>query len=135
MKLILLSCAALFMSGLRNSFATANAAADPVAAVGDELAQLKDLVAKQTAQISELQKQLGVATAPKLEGETPLDLMIKGAKLNPDRVKWRVASGLTPEQAIAAERQQKSYDAAKNKAEGLAASQKAAAEKAAAKGK
>lgn len=109
MKLIILSLAALFAGGLRDTFATANTADSPPT----ELDALKKQLAEQSEQIATLQKQIGEKDAEPKEDTSTLALLAKGAGVPLEDVRWRLRAGLDPEQAVQAALDQKKFDAAK----------------------
>lgn len=118
-KLILMSAVALIF-GRPSAFCTANGdtpAAPP--GVDDIIARVSALEAasaEKDSKIADLEKQLAAARAePKPAPDSMLALVAKGAGMDLKDLTWRVANGLTPEQAVQAVRAQKNYEAAKAK--------------------
>lgn len=98
-------------------FSTANAAAEkpPEAPPPKGAAELMQRqLDAQAAEIAELRKQLSSQqAAPPEEDNSLLAMLAKGAGVPLSDVRWRVQSGLDPEQAVAAAVAQKEHDAAK----------------------
>jgi hypothetical protein len=110
-KLVVLSLASLVF-GRPAGFCTANTLTEDVAAVNAQLDTLKAESAADKARIAALEKQLATPPPAAPAPESTLDLLCKGAAVDIADVRWRIQSGLAPEQAVEAAIAQKAHSAA-----------------------
>jgi hypothetical protein len=128
-KLVILSVASAFMPTLRTRFSTANTAAEDVADLQKQFTALQETNSTQADQIAALTKQVAasktVAANPLPPISSEIALLAKGAGVEVSDVRWRVAQGLSPAQAVQAASLQVARDKARESANKTAKAAKA----------
>jgi hypothetical protein len=104
-KLLILSAVAAFVPPLRSRYSTANGG-NPAAEVADlqtQFTALQKTVTDQAETIATLTAAAKTAAAKPLAPlNSQTELLAKGANVPLEDVRWRVAQGLTPQQAVQA---------------------------------